>query len=86
MIWSIECPANELYRGYVDKQTQGYPGLVHLWRHVYLSTDAPITNLFYAILLSNSLVSRRLGYFSAGYWTFGFAIPVPDQNVQKWDY
>ena len=34
--------------------------LVHLWRHVYLSTNAPITNLFYAILLSNSLVSRRL--------------------------
>ena len=26
MVWSIECPANELYRGYVDKQTQGYPG------------------------------------------------------------
>ena len=51
-----------------------------------MSTDAPITNLFYAILLSNSLVSRRLGYFSAGYWTFGFAIPVPAQNVQKWDY
>ena len=25
-----------------------------------MSTDAPITNLFYAILLSNSLVSRRL--------------------------
>ena len=36
------------------------PDLVHLWRHVYISTDAPITNLFYAILLSNSLVSRRL--------------------------
>ena len=27
-----------------------------------MSTDAPITNLFYAILLSNSLVSRRLGF------------------------
>ena len=36
----------------IDKQTQGYPGPGALVAPCLPTLDAPITNLFYAILLS----------------------------------